>query len=90
MRKKDLFWVTCPSSDFEEDRGIPKESVVRVVKDTNPTYRENYCIVLFNDNTKLRVKGRPEKVAEKFWKSRALPDGEGGYYKKINPRKDRN
>ena len=86
VRDKDCFWVTCPSSDFEGEKGIPKESVVRVEKDSNPKYSAKYCIVRYTDNTTLRVKGSPEEVAKNFWKSRALPDGEGGFYKKITPR----
>lgn len=85
MRKKDIFWVTCPSSDFEGEKGIPKEDVVRVEEDSNPKYREKYCIVRKKYGV-LRVKGSPEEVAKNIWKSRALPDGEGGFYKKITPR----
>ena len=89
VRDKDCYWVTCPSSDFEGDKGIPKEIVVRVEEDSNPKYREKYCIVRTKYGV-LRVKGSPEEVAEKFWKSRALPDGKGGFYKNITPRKARN
>lgn len=87
---KKCFWITTPSSDFEKDRGVYKEDVVRVEKDSNPKYSAKYCIVRFIDNSVIRAKGSPEEVAKNFWKSRALPDGEGGYYKKITPRKDRN
>lgn len=89
VRDKDCYWVTCPSSDFEGDRGIPKEIVVRVVKDTDPKYNRSYCMVILDDGKEIRVKGSPEEVAKNFWNSRALPDGKGGFYKKITPRKDK-